>query len=265
MSSGRRHIQSLETASEIVTILKESGETSLAALDDEIDLTKGTIHTYLTTLEECDWVQRSDGAYRLGPRFMTCGSHVKNRHLVFQAGKRQARELAHRTGEICEIATEYGGKCFMLHRFHGENTFDTEYQLRSFEQTRHLHHGALGKSMLAHMPPERVDEIIETYELPELTEKTITDRATLLDELERIRERGYSFNDEEEVHGIRAVGAPVLNAEGEVLGAFCLAGPRGRIDDERFVETFPDLVTEARSLIEVTVGANEFEAFSPQS
>lgn len=264
MSSERRQIGSLETASKILTVLKERGETNLAELDAEIDLTKGTLHTYLTTLVELSWIEKSDAEYRLGPQFMTYGAHVKNRHLVFRAGKRQARELAHRTGEICEIATEHDGKCVMLHRFYGENTFDTEYQLRNFEQTKHLHHGSLGKSMLAHMSPARVDEIIERDGLPEQTERTITDRATLLEELEGIRERGYSFNDQEELHGIRAVGAPVLNANGDVLGAFCLAGPRGRVDDERFFERFPELVTEARSLIEVNAEANEFRAFSPR-
>jgi len=118
--------------------------------------------------------------------------------------------------------------------------------------------------MLAHMSSARVDEIIERDGLPEQTERTITDRATLLEELEGIRERGYSCNDQEELHGIRAVGAPVLNANGDVLGAFCLAGPRGRVDDDRFFETFPELVTEARSLIEVNAEANEFRAFSPR-
>jgi len=264
MASQRRRIQSLETASTLLSTLKERGEATLAELDAEVDLTKGTVHTYLTTLDDLGWIVREGSTYRLGPQFMTYGAHVKNRYLVFQAGKRQARELAHTTGEICEIATEHAGKCVMLHRFYGENAIDTDYQLRSFEQTKYLHHGSVGKSMLAHMPPERVDEILERKGLPALTEKTITDRETLLDELERIRERGYSFNDEEELRGIRAVGAPVLNSEGDVLGAFSVAGPRGRIDDERFVDTLPDLVTEARSLIEVNVGANEFRTFSPQ-
>lgn len=264
MSPERRQIGSLETASKVLAVLKERGETDLAELDAEVDLTKGTLHTYLTTLVEWNWVEKHDATYRLGPQFMTYGAHVKNRHLVFRAGKRQARELAHRTGEICEIATEHEGKCIMLHRFYGENTFDTEYQLRNFEQTKHLHHSSLGKSMLAHMSPARVDGIIERYGLPALTEQTITDRATLLDELERIRERGHSFNDQEELHGIRAVGAPVLNSDGDVLGAFCLAGPRGRVGDERFSETFPELVTEARSVIEVNAEANEFRAFSPR-
>lgn len=264
MSPERRQIGSLRTASKILAVLKKRGETTLAELDAEFDLTKGTLHTYLTTLAERNWIEKDDASYRLGPQFMIYGAHVKNRQLVFRAGKRQARELAHRTGEICEIATEHDGKCVMLHRFYGENTFDTEYQLRNFEQTRHLHHSSLGKSMLAHMNPARVDEILERYGLPELTGRTITDRTTLLEELEGIRERGYSFNDQEELHGIRAVGAPVLNSDGDVLGAFCVAGPRGRVDDERFFETFPELVTEARSLIEVNAGANEFRAFSTQ-
>ncbi|WP_435349099.1 IclR family transcriptional regulator [Haloarchaeobius sp. HRN-SO-5] len=262
MSSDRRRIRAVETTSKILAELKETGETTVATLDARLDVTKGTIHTHLMTLNAQGFVEKRDDRYRLGSGFMTYGAHVKNRHVVFQAGKAQAKELALETGELCEIATEHEGRCVILHRFYGENTLDTGYQRESLEEFRHLHYGATGKSMLAHMPLERVDQVIEEYGLPKRTEKTITDRETLLDELERIRGRGYAFNDEEEVHGIRAVGAPVLNSNRDLLGAICLAGPRGRVDDERFSTEFPALVSEARSLVEVNVETNEFDTFS---
>jgi DNA-binding IclR family transcriptional regulator len=262
MSSGDRRIKAIETTAELLDVLKETGETSIATLDDRLDVTKGTIHTHLMTLNEVGFVEKHGDQYRLGPGFMTYGSHVKNRQLVFQAGKVQAKELALKTGELCEIATEHDGRCVILHRFYGENTLDTEYQQESLEEFRHLHYGATGKSMLAHMSPERVDEVLERYGMPRRTEKTITDRQALVDEIERIRERGYAFNDEEEVYGIRAVGAPILDSEQNVLGAICLAGPRGRVDDDRFSSEFPSLVSEARSLIEINVETNAFDTFS---
>ncbi len=263
MSQSGRRIQALETTSRILEVLQEHGEMTLSKLTDQLNVTKGTIHTHLMTLNDCGLVQKQDNRYRLGAKLMTYGAHVKNRHLIYQAGKAPAKELALETGEICEIATEHAGRCVILHRFYGENTLNTQYQQESLEKFRQLHYGATGKSVLAHMEPERVDRVIERYGLPQRTENTITDREALLDELETIRERGYAFNDEEEVRGIRAVGAPVLNSDQELLGAICLAGPRGRVDDATFSEEFPTLVSEARSLIEINVETNDFDTFRP--
>lgn len=50
-----------------------------------------------------------------------------------------------------------------------------------------MHTTAFGKAILAHFPEERVEEIIEANGLPAHTPKTITDRDTLFEELESIR------------------------------------------------------------------------------
>lgn len=261
MSSNNRRIQSFETTHAILEVLRKNGSIALSTLDDNLDVTKATIHTHLMTLKAVGFVEKQDGRYQLGPKLMTYGAHVKNRQLIYQAGKVPAMELALETGEIVEIATEHNGRCAILHRFYGENIVDTDYQQQSLEEFRHLHYGATGKAMLAHMEPERVDRMIEQYGLPQRTENTITDRETLLEELETIRERGYAFNDEEEVRGIRAVGTHVLNSDQRLIGAICLAGPRGRVNNTQFTEEFPRLINETQSIIEINVETNEFNAF----
>lgn len=261
MSSNDRRIKSLETTYKILEVLKKNGHTTLSAINDQLDVTKATVHTHLMTLNTVGFVQKQDGGYQLGPKLMTYGAHVKNRHLIYQAGKVPAMELAFQTGEIVEIATEHNGRCVILHRFYGENTVDTDYQQQSLEEFRHLHYGATGKAMLAQMEAERIDRMIEQYGLPQRTENTITDRESLLEELEATRERGYALNDGEEVRGIRAVGTHVLNSNQRLLGAICLAGPRGRVDDTQFTEEFPRLINETQSIIEINVETNEFDVF----
>jgi DNA-binding IclR family transcriptional regulator len=54
--------------------------------------------------------------------------------------------------------------------------------------------------------------------MPQITEDTITDRETVLDDLETIRERGYSFNNQENIEGLRAVGVAVKGEDESVLG-----------------------------------------------
>jgi hypothetical protein len=48
-----------------------------------------------------------------------------------------------------------------------------------------------------------------------------------------IRQRGWSFDDEEHALSTRCVAAPIYNEHAEVLGAISLAGPSSRLPDER--------------------------------
>ncbi|MFC7165181.1 IclR family transcriptional regulator domain-containing protein [Halospeciosus flavus] len=88
---------------------------------------------------------------------------------------------------------------------------------------------------------------------PRRTEHTITDREAFEDELERIRERGYSTNDEEDLLGVRAVGTSILGPDGDVLGALSVSAPASRLDGERFDDEFPRKVTETVNIVEVNL------------
>jgi DNA-binding IclR family transcriptional regulator len=117
----------------------------------------------------------------------------------------------------------------------------------------YLHHLSAGKAILARLPEERVEAIIDKHGLVERTENTITTRAELYDELETVRERGYAYNDGEEVDGLRAVGAAVSGPDGEVLGAISLSGPKSRMRGERFDQGIPQAVKETADVIEFNI------------
>ncbi|MFB6270828.1 MAG: IclR family transcriptional regulator, partial [Halobacterium sp.] len=117
----------------------------------------------------------------------------------------------------------------------------------------YLHGAALGKAILAHLPEERVDAIVDRHGLPALTENTITDRDVLRDELADVRERGMAFDDEERLDGLRSVAAAVTSPDGDVLGAISIAGPTTRLQDERFREEIPEVVRSAVNVIDLNL------------
>jgi DNA-binding IclR family transcriptional regulator len=106
-----------------------------------------------------------------------------------------------------------------------------------------LHVSAMGKALLAWSggPPE-ADAKLERF-----TPHSITSSSRLTRELERIREQGYSLNDEERNLGVRAVAVPMLDAEERAVAAIALQGPTVRLTDRRI----PKLV---KSLHEVVAG-----------
>jgi DNA-binding IclR family transcriptional regulator len=90
--------------------------------------------------------------------------------------------------------------------------------------------------MLAHLPEEQVRRIINVRGMPAITPSTITSYATLSEELERTRRRGYALNEGEMVEGSRCVAVPVLNSRREVEGAISVSGPALRIEEKRIPE-----------------------------
>ena len=95
---------------------------------------------------------------------------------------------------------------------------------------RSLTVGASSKLLLAYLPKEDSDRIINNEKLQRYTPYTITDPNKLKKELIKIRENGYSFSDREEIPDVRAVAAPVRNSSGKVIGALAIGGPVYRID-----------------------------------
>lgn len=113
-----------------------------------------------------------------------------------------------------------------------------------------LHTTGFGKSILAHLPAKRVETILDRHGLPSVTSGTITDRAALYEELETVRERGYAYDDEERLEGLRCVAAPIVVNE-TVLGAVSVSGPKSRMQRDWYTDELPSLVMSAANVIEI--------------
>jgi len=112
-----------------------------------------------------------------------------------------------------------------------------------------MHSTAAGLAILAEYSEERVERVLDRRGLPSRTEHTITDRATLFEALERIREDGYAVNDQGYTEGMRSIGKAVCGPDGTVAGALSVAGPTYRIDGAVLEEHLPRALEETvRSL-----------------
>jgi len=105
-----------------------------------------------------------------------------------------------------------------------------------------MHTTAIGKAILAELPESRVNEILDQWELPEMTPHTTTTREDLLAELERVKEQGYAINDQESIPGKRVTGMAVTHRSGHIIGGFTISGPEYRIDEVDLHQEFPDIL-----------------------
>lgn len=246
-STPPRTVRAVQTTLDIIELLRARTEVGVTELAAELDRSKGTVHSHLATLRENEYVVKDGDRYRLSLKYLDLGETVKEGVSSYDIICEELESLAAESGELAQCATEEHGRAVYLHKAAGENAVQTASSPGTRE---HMHCISLGKALLAFMPDERVDRIVERHGLPRYTDRTITSRERLQAELEEIRERGVAFDEEERIEGIRCVAAPVM-VDGEVLAAISVSGPSARMRGERFREQLPSLVTRSANVIEI--------------
>lgn len=242
-------VKAVQTTLRILESLDRLEDTRLQPIADELDLSTSAIHNHLVTLEDAGYVIKQHGKYQPSLKFFERGGRLRSQCEVYKHGRSNIDELARSTGELANLMVEENGMGIHLYLSKGEDAvvFDTHAG-----KIYPLHNNALGKSILAHLPDDQVTDIIESRGLQSTTDHTIADAGDLLEELETIRERGYAFDDQERLEGLRCVGAPIV-VDGEVQGSVSVSGPASRIKGTYFEEDLPGKVRETADLIRITM------------
>jgi DNA-binding IclR family transcriptional regulator len=242
-----RTVEAVQTSLDIIDLLKEREEAGVTEVAEELGLSKGTVHGHIATLAENEYIVKNDSTYRLSLRHLELGETVKDRLEIYDVVSEELDDLAEECGELAQFAMEEHGKAVYIYKASGNNAVQTA---SSAGRREYMHCISLGKAMMASMNQERVESILDRYGLPGYTENTITSREELFDELEAVEERGYAFDREEKIMGLRCVAAPATT-NGEVVGAVSISGPASRFEGERYEEDLPSMVTRSANVIEI--------------
>lgn len=247
----RRTLATTETSLRVVNKLKELDGARVTELAEEMGLAASTVHSHLATLEKTEYVVKDGDVYRLGLRFLNLGEYVRQNNEYYSLAESKVDQLAEETGGRGHFIVEEHGRGIYVYTKSGEHAVET---FSRDGRRLYLHQTAAGKAILSALPRERVWEIIDRHGLPQRTRNSITDPEELFEELEAVRERnGIAFNQEEQIRGLRAVGAPVQDANGAVIGALSVSGPTHRMKGERLREDIPDIVLGTANELELGI------------
>lgn len=236
--SGAR-LEIIERMFTIVTALQELDGARISELSENTGFANSTIYRHLNTLNEMGYVVKEGDIYNVGLGFLDLGEYARTRQVASDLVKPKVKELAEKTNERCQFVVEEHGRAVYIHVATGQHAVETDSRIG---KRLYLHSTSVGKSILAHLPESRVDEIIQTWGLPKQTEKTITTRSELNKELQSVREQGVAYNREGNIKGLRSVGTAVLGPGERVIGAISISGPTHRMRDKQYEETMPNLL-----------------------
>ena len=247
--AGGGGLRSTSRTFEIIELLSAETTAGVTEIAQETGMAKSTVHAHLSTLRDRGYVIRTGDGYQLGMEFLHLGESARGRDPGYALAGEKVEKLAEETDERSQFIVAENGRGIYVHRETGSDAVFTDSAIGGHIP---LHATAAGKALLSHYDDETVLDVLDGR-LTAPTDNAITDERTLLDELERVRERGYAVNRSENTKGLRALGAPVERPDGSLLGSISVSGPTQRMKGERFEEELPSLLLGTVNELELNI------------
>jgi DNA-binding IclR family transcriptional regulator len=225
-------VRSVDRAAALLLALGESqGEAGVTELARRLGLHKSTASRLLATLQKRGLVEQDDetGKYRLGLVVIRLAERAERTLDLRGIAMPELERLARLTHETTGVGILDGESLLTVAQVDGPNLIAVgDWTGRSTP----LHCVASGKVLMSSLAEREVLRIVRRG-LIQYTERTIVELEPLLEELARIRRRGYATAIGEYELGLNAVSAPIHDARGNVVAAVDIWGPAFRLTPRR--------------------------------
>ena len=208
--AGTAQVQSLTRGLSLLEALaRAEGGLTLTDVAQRVQLAPSTAHRLLSTLEKMGYVYQAGdlGRWYVGLQAFTVGtSFLANRDFIAQSHP-YMRRLMEQSGETANLGILDGTDAVFIDQVQCREMMRTIVKLGSRVP---LHASGVGKAIFAAMADDEIEAILKVKGLPRITANTITSPETMWAAIRVIRQRGWSFDDEEHALSTRCVAAPGL-------------------------------------------------------
>lgn len=226
---------------------------ALPEITDMVDLPKPTVHRLLTLLEDEGFLARDADARR----YLPGPALYRMTHGVLRSRAQQARrhaileQVSGLAEEACNLVILDGNCITYIDRVDASWPLSIHLAVGS---RLPLHCTATGKLLLSLQPKRVRDRLLDSMSLEALTPHTITGRAALEKELERIRREQLGTDVQEFIEGMTALAVPIPTPSGAPVSAISLHAPIFRTSLDKLHGYVPHLRDAARELARITYG-----------
>ena len=203
----------------------------LAELSKRVGLHNSTTFHLVKTMVSLGYVRqlKDSKRYRIGrPLFALAASALDEVEMMSLAAP-VLDDLARATGESAHFSVPMGDAVVVLARTSGPGAFQLNDRVGV---VRPAHCTALGKIMLAALPPAQFDGFLQRADLKVHTPKTITSAERLAREIAEVRRTWLAVDDGEFDPELRCAALPVRDFSSRVIGAIGISGPVWRLSIE---------------------------------
>ncbi len=239
-------------ADAVISALSDRGEATVVELAELVGEPVSSTYRLLTSLMKIEWVTRGSkrGLYRLGLFFMRIGGIVEEAVDIRERALPILRTLLDETGETSYLCIRHGTRAVCIERLEGRDVRSLELRLGA---SLPLAVGAAPRVLLAFLPAEERDALLEQSVREVTAERKPIARDDVEHELDLARRRGYVVSDGDVTTGVAAIGVPVYNQRRELVGAISVSGVREHILGDRR-ESIIRLLVDGAATVSSTLG-----------
>lgn len=201
---------------------------SVGDLSRKLGLHKSTVSRFAGMLESAGYLARAEGhgRYKLGARLASLRARVSSPLDVREIARPALIDLRDECGETVHLGVREGTEVVTIDFVEGTHTIRMH---TTIGKRSPVHCSAMGKAILALLPPEDVTALQRVVQLTAFTPATRMSWGSVVEDLAATRERGYSVDEQELLVGLSCIGAPVVNRDGVPVAAISVSGPSERV------------------------------------
>jgi DNA-binding IclR family transcriptional regulator len=224
----------VERAFRLLDLLSDTEEgLTLSDLARALNMSKGSIHGLLKTLESNGVIEQAeDRRYVMGPRIYDLAQAYIQRAGLRHYALPAMRRIAASTGETVFLGKVEQKGVRIIESMVDEGAQPALHISAPRGMRVHLLAAATGPFVLASWPVAQREAFLHAHALPCFTEHAITDPQQFLARVEEAVRTGVSFDHEEYLVGVNAVGAPIYGAGGALVALLWIVGFASRFRDE---------------------------------
>jgi IclR family transcriptional regulator, KDG regulon repressor len=242
-------VKSVERALHILTLFsRQVTQLGVTEVSRALGVTKAAAYNIMSAMVNVGFLQRDPETrkYSLGLKVCQVGMLQPQAYDLSLSAHGPAQELSRSQRLITRVAMWDGEAMLITAAYYPQNRTELS---SSIGPRIHAYASALGRAVLAYLPPDELTGYINQIHMEPFTATTITDKQELLRELDATRQRGYAVDREESVYGFACLGAPLFNGRSAVIGALSISGnPEKVLDEHRQTELARDLLRAAAEI-----------------
>lgn len=240
-------IKSLDRAMAVLQRLSAMGSATLSEIATDLGQSPATVYRILITLEGRGMVEFDTPAqvWAIGAGSYLIGASFLRRTSLVERARPILRSLMASTGETANLGIERNGEVLFV------SQVETHSNIRAFfppGSVSEMHASGIGKALLAFMPADRRNQVLQGRTLTAYTTHSLTEKSILEQDLETSRARGFAVDRDEKSLGMRCIAAPVYDANGEAVAGISVSGPTSRISDDDIARLGDQVAKAARDL-----------------
>ncbi|MGL4289064.1 MAG: IclR family transcriptional regulator [Phreatobacter sp.] len=241
----KRKRSGLNSGLDVLECLAGRGEPlALTEIATALDMSKSSVHELLATLEQRKFVTRlHDQRYVVGIKAWEIGCLATPLELARTAAPHMAA-LARAVSEGVALAIRDGAEMVCIQLAESSQAVRVHNMVGDRNPA---HCVSTGLALLAALTDEEVAKLLPE-QLEQATSETIGSRAALLDELARIRLRGYAVNRSGWRTDVAGLAVVVRGPDSRAAAALSIATLRDRMTDAWLEKTVPVLRAAAADI-----------------